>query len=90
MAKKRIPKINSLEWLEWKFPTEDWRGSCSSGSSPDTFELRYRDFVDQIGDLMRRAVGRQVRRSQIGGLEWPSPIALGYAAAPSAARAEAQ
>lgn len=23
MAKKRIPKINSLGWLEWKFPTED-------------------------------------------------------------------
>ncbi|TPK96478.1 hypothetical protein FJ938_27175 [Mesorhizobium sp. B2-4-14] len=23
MAKKRVPRINSLEWLEWKFPTEE-------------------------------------------------------------------
>lgn len=23
MVAKRIPKPNSLEWLEWKFPSED-------------------------------------------------------------------
>ncbi|MET2833107.1 IS1595 family transposase [Mesorhizobium shangrilense] len=23
MVAKRVPRINSLEWLEWKFPTED-------------------------------------------------------------------
>jgi transposase-like protein len=55
---------------------------------PDTFELRYRDFVDQIADLMRRAVGRQVRRSDNGGLYWPDPIAPGYMPAPSSLRAE--
>ena len=49
-----------------------------------SLELRYRDFEDQIRDLLKRAVGRQVRRSEIGGLEWPPPIAPGYAAAPSA------
>lgn len=46
-------------------------------------ELRYRDFEDQLRDLLMRAVGRQVRRSEIGGLDWPEPIAWGYAAAPS-------
>ena len=50
---------------------------------PKTMELVYRDFVDQLQDLLKRAIGRQVRRSEIGGLDWPEPIAPGYAAAPS-------
>ncbi|PSM16284.1 transposase [Nitratireductor sp. StC3] len=23
MGKKRVPRLNSLEWLDWRFPTED-------------------------------------------------------------------
>lgn len=61
----------------------------SDDDGPATLELRYREFVDQIGDLLRRAVGRQVRWSENGGLYWPPPIAPGYAQAPSAVRAEA-
>ncbi|WP_346898433.1 hypothetical protein [uncultured Roseibium sp.] len=41
--------------------------------------------ADQLEDLLVMAVGRQVRRSNIGGLEWPIPIAPGYALSPSAA-----
>jgi hypothetical protein len=48
------------------------------------YDLVYRDFQNQLADLLKRAVGRQIRRSQVGGLEWPPPIAPGYAAAPSA------
>src|SRR5690606_26191823 len=44
---------------------------------PATLEMKYRDFVDQIGDLLRRAVGRQVRRSENGRMHWPPPIAPG-------------
>jgi len=62
----------------------------SDQDGPASLELRYRAFVDQIGDLLRRAVGRQVRWSVNGGLYWPPPIAPGYTPAPSAARAEAQ
>ncbi len=51
---------------------------------PATLELVYRDFEIQLKDLLKRAVGRQVRRSEVGGLEWPPPIAPGYVAAPSA------
>ncbi|WP_051631263.1 IS1595 family transposase [Afifella pfennigii] len=49
-----------------------------------TQEIRYRNFDDQLADLLKRAVGRQVRRSRSGGLEWPPPIAPGFALAPSA------
>lgn len=49
-----------------------------------SLEMRYRNFEDQLQDLLRRAVGRQIRRSKIGGMEWPPPIAPGYAPAPSA------
>jgi site-specific recombinase XerC len=35
---------------------------------PKTMELVYRNFVDRLKDLLKRTVGRQVRRSEIGGL----------------------
>jgi transposase-like protein len=41
-------------------------------------------FLAQLADLLRHAVGRQVRRSQNGGLRWPLPIAPGFRPAPSA------
>ena len=47
------------------------------------YDLVYRDFQNQLADLLKRAVGRQIRRSKVGGLEWPPPIAPGYAPAPS-------
>lgn len=50
---------------------------------PAQFDLVYRDFVEQLADLLKRAVGRQVRRSKIGGMTWPPPIAPGYVPAPS-------
>ncbi|MTH94713.1 transposase [Roseibium sp. RKSG952] len=46
-------------------------------------QFYHRPFLDQLEDLLVRAVGRQVRRSSIGGLEWPMPIAPGYVEAPS-------
>ena len=46
-------------------------------------QIYHRPFLDQLEDLVVRAVGRQVRRSSEGGLEWPKPIAPGYATAPS-------
>lgn len=52
---------------------------------PKSKEMVYRNFEIQLRDLLKRAIGRQLRRSQIGGMEWPDPIAPGYAAAPSAA-----
>lgn len=55
-----------------------------SPNGPKSLELVYRDFEKQLKDLLKRAVGRQVRRSEIGGLEWPPPISPGYAPAPSA------
>lgn len=55
----------------------------NKNSENTTLEMRYRDFVVQLRDLLKRAVGRQVRRSEIGGLEWPPPIAPGYSEAPS-------
>jgi transposase-like protein len=41
-------------------------------------------FIQQAADLLRHAVGRQVRRSSTGGLRWPPPIAPGFRPAPSA------
>jgi transposase-like protein len=41
-------------------------------------------FIQQAADLLRHAVGRQVRRSSNGGLRWPPPIAPGFRPAPSA------
>ena len=40
-------------------------------------------FLAQLADLLRHAVGRQMRRSQSGGLRWPLPIAPGFRLAPS-------
>jgi hypothetical protein len=51
---------------------------------PKTMELVYTNFVDRLKDLLKRAVGRQIRRPEIGGLDWPAPIAFGFAEAPSA------
>ncbi|WP_068414621.1 IS1595 family transposase [Labrenzia sp. OB1] len=48
-------------------------------------QFYHRPFIDQLEELLVRAVGRQVRRSNEGGLEWPLPIATGYALAPSIA-----
>lgn len=50
---------------------------------PGGMELRYRDYERQVKDLLARAVGRQVRRSVIGGLDWPAPIAPGFKPSPS-------
>jgi len=50
---------------------------------PESVELRYRSFTSQLKDLFARALGRQVRRSRIGGLEWPPPIAAGFRPAPA-------
>lgn len=61
----------------------------SEENGPASFDLRYRNFIEQIGGLLRRAVGRQVRWSVNGGLYWPPPIAPGYTPAPSATRAAA-
>ena len=38
--------------------------------------------VQQMADLLRHAVGRQVRLKRGSGLVWPDPIAPGYPAAP--------
>lgn len=51
--------------------------------APGGMELRYRKYELQVGDLLARAVGRQVRRSAIGGIDWPAPIAAGFRPAPS-------
>lgn len=48
-----------------------------------SLELSYFSFEEQLKNLLPRAVGRQVRRSPKGGMEWPPPIAPGFKAAPS-------
>lgn len=48
-------------------------------------QIYHRPFLDQLEDLLARAVGGQVRRSDEGGLEWPKSIATGYALVPSVA-----
>jgi hypothetical protein len=48
-----------------------------------SLELSYISFQDQLKNLLPRAVGRQVRRSIRGGMEWPPPIAPGFRAAPA-------
>lgn len=48
-------------------------------------QIYHRPFLDQLEDLLVRAIGRQVRRPGEGGLEWPKPIAAGYVEAPSGA-----
>jgi transposase-like protein len=45
--------------------------------------FNHRPFIDQLSDLLERAVGRQVRRAENGGLSWPEPIGPGYVEAPS-------
>ncbi|WP_306150613.1 MULTISPECIES: IS1595 family transposase [unclassified Roseibium] len=46
-------------------------------------QFYHRPFIDQLEELLARAVWRQVRRSGNYGLDWPEPIAPGYIAAPS-------
>ncbi|TCU06321.1 ISXO2 transposase-like protein [Rhizobium sullae] len=49
-----------------------------------SLELSYISFEAQLKNLLKRAVGRQVRRSQKGRMKWPPPIAPGFGSAPSA------
>ena len=46
-------------------------------------QIYHRPFLDQLEDLLVRAVGRQLRRSGNYGLAWPEPIEPGYANSPS-------
>ncbi len=57
--------------------------------APGKCELHYFDFEQQMKNLLKRAVGRQVRRSRIGGMSWPDPISYGFGPAPSATRLQA-
>lgn len=54
--------------------------------APGRLELHYIDFEQQLRNLLKRAVGRQVRRSINGGIYWPDPINAGFAPAPSATK----
>ncbi|WP_425375514.1 transposase [Rhizobium azibense] len=44
-----------------------------------SLELSYLSFEEQLKNLLKRAVGRQIRRSRKGGKDWPPPIARGSA-----------
>ncbi|WP_313617366.1 IS1595 family transposase [Agrobacterium sp.] len=48
-----------------------------------SLELSYISFEEQLKNLLKKAVGRQVRRFPKGGMEWPPPIAPGFKSAPS-------
>jgi transposase-like protein len=60
------------------------RDPCQDRRGRRRFRTAPAPVLAQLADLLRRAVGRQVRRSQNGGLRWPLPIAPGFRLAPSA------
>lgn len=74
-----------VDEIVFRMNQREIRLRSSRRGRPASLELTYVDFELQLKSLLGRAVGRQIRRSTNGGMDWPPPIATGYRTAPSAA-----